>query len=98
MAEYKLYKWQIIGSTTDPFVAPESNPPRLFGYRDNETVPVRTSPIAHVNGNIITTYSGSVYILEDIDPDYFQWIIDNNISFDPLNPIRIIKDKNESSP
>jgi hypothetical protein len=46
----------------------------------------RTSPIISFEGNIVTTFSGSVYILGEIDPLIKKRIADVDISeADPLN-------------
>ena len=88
MATYRLHKWSV-ESARDLWQAPELASIRLVGYRDDETEHrVITSPIVEINGKNITTYSGSVYILEDISPDYLQWMQDNGITFDPDNPIK----------
>lgn len=91
--KYSLYKWSIVPTFDDPFKAPEINPGRLFGFRDQDPKSVRTSPIVSVNGREITTSSGSVYILEDIDPAYLSWLEDNGFEYDPVNPIKIKKKK-----
>ena len=48
-----------------------------------------TSSIVKAEGRTITTYSGSVYILQDIEPGYFQWLQDNNIPYHEDNPITL---------
>lgn len=90
MATYHLHKWSV-SEKADPFLAPEINPACLAGYRDDEDRPVVTSRIVKVDGRTITTYSGSVYILEDIDPDYLQWLQDNGHNYDPETPIKFKK-------
>lgn len=90
MKKYSLYKWSVV-LDDDPFRAPEINPGRLFGFRDQETKTVRTSPIVSANGREITTLSGSVYVLEDIDPEYLSWLEDNGLTYDPVNPIKFRK-------
>jgi hypothetical protein len=87
MAIYHLHKWFVTGRK-DPYMAPEQVYKRLVGYRDNEDKQVTTSAIVNFQGRKITTYSGSIYFLEDIDPDYLQWMIDNSIQYDPENPIK----------
>ena len=90
---YHLYRWRVINAYNDPYRAPEANPKCLAGYRDKERKAVMTSAIVKAEGRQITTYSGSVYILEDMDPDYRQWLEKNNLSFDPESPLKIIKGK-----
>jgi hypothetical protein len=91
MAKYHLFRWKLVYGTMDPYVAPEMRGAKLFGFRDQEDKPVLTSQIVSCNGREVTTRSGSVYILEDIDVDYRQWIDDNQMNYDPDNPIKFIK-------
>lgn len=84
MATYHLHRWSVSG---DAYQAPEIASKYLCGYRDQEEKPIRSSAITKIDGRTITTYSGSVYILEDIDPEYRQWLEDNEIAYDPENPI-----------
>jgi hypothetical protein len=86
MATHHLYRWSVIG---DPYHAPEAPRLRLAGYRDKDAKRVHTSVIVEVNGREITTYSGSVYILEDIDPDYLKFLDETGDVYDPDNPIRV---------
>jgi len=88
MATYHLHRWSV-GGEVDPYLPPESQVIRLTGFRDQDTRAVTTSPIIEVNGREVTTYSGSVYILEDIDPDYLEFLDKRGEIFDPENPIRI---------
>lgn len=92
MATFHLHNWSVT-EDRDPFRAPETIAKRLMGCRDDDPRYVITGPIISIQGKSITTYSGSVYILEDINPDYLKWMEDNGIQFDPENPI---KDKRAS--
>jgi hypothetical protein len=87
MVPFHLHKWSLM-EHRDPFMAPEVSHKRLVGYRDDDPRQVITGPITKIDGNRITTYSGSVYILEDIDPAYLQWMKDNGYNFDPENHIK----------
>jgi hypothetical protein len=88
MATYKLHKWSV-KTDTDPYIAPECRSTRLVGYRDEETEHrVVTGPIVKVDGTTITTYSGSVYLLQEIDPNYKVWLDDHGHIYDPENPIK----------
>lgn len=88
MAEYHLHCWSV-GSTGDPFQAPELHHKRLAGRRCEDDREIVTSSIVSVDGRRVTTYSGSVYILEDIDPSFLAWMKDNNYEYDPENPIKV---------
>jgi hypothetical protein len=89
MSTYHLYRWSVVGSTNDPFKAPEQIKVSLLGFRDQEEKKVRTSDIKEVNGREITTATGSVYILEDIDPEYRRWMEGEGLAYDPENPIKM---------
>lgn len=88
MATHHLHRWSVI-DTGSAYDAPEARKLRLCGFRDQDTKRVHTSVVVEVNGREITTYSGSVYILEDIDPDYLQFLEDMGETYDPDNPIRV---------
>lgn len=88
MAEYKLYRWCVWCDQSDPYQAPETVPFCLVGFRDQEAKRIITSPIKSVDGRKITTMSGSIYHLEDIDPAYLQWIHDNGFNYNPDDPFK----------
>jgi len=90
MATYHLHRWSI-GTDTDPWIPPECQKLRLHGYRDQDPRAVRTSHIVEVNGREVKTYSGSIYILEDISSEYLQFLEDTGETYDPENPIRTKK-------
>lgn len=83
---YRLEKWSLYES---PWEAPEVRHKRLVGLRDEDEGQVITSPIDKINGREVTTMSGSVYILGEIDPDYLQWMKDHGFTYDPDNPIKV---------
>jgi hypothetical protein len=85
---YTLHKWSM-RSTSDPFRAPELVEKLLVGFRDNETRRIITSAVVNVDGRRITTYSGSVYVLDDIDPEYLAWMKTQGLTYDPENPIKV---------
>ena len=84
---YHLHKWAVV-SDNDPYRAPEARSICLTGFRDNEVSQVITSEVVEINGNYIRTWSGSIYILDDVDPEYAAWMKANGIDFDPENPIK----------
>lgn len=89
MTEYILHKWSVTEfGNQDPYLAPECKTKRLVGYRDDETRKVITGPIVSVDGKKVTTYSGSVYHLDDVNQEYLAWLIDHQIEFDPDHPIK----------
>ncbi len=86
--EYKLSNWSVVSMINDPYLAPECNPICLMGFRDSEETEIRTSRIVAAEGKRVTTKSGNVYILQNVDPDYVAFLHTQNIVFDPNNPIR----------
>lgn len=87
---YHLHHWSLMDvlPVDDPYLAPECKYGKaLIGFRYDETEQVRTSMIVKIDGRTITTYSGSTYILEDIDPDYLQWMGRNGCAYVPECPI-----------
>jgi hypothetical protein len=82
---YHLHRWGVIG---EDYKAPELRMIRLVGFRNQEEKRISTSYVDHVDGRVITTISGSVYILDDIDPEYLEWLIGNKIEYDPDHPIK----------
>lgn len=92
MPTYRLRKWSVSYAGT-PYDSPESIRISLRGYRNREKKPVLTSYIVKAEGRKITTYSGSIYILWDIDPDFLQWMKDNNIPYNEQAPITLKESK-----
>lgn len=92
MAEYHLHNWSV-GDGGDPWLAPELRCKRLHGYRCEDDRNIVTSEIVSVDGKRVTTYSGSIYILEEIDPNYLKWMQENGIEYNPENPIKVIVKK-----
>jgi hypothetical protein len=90
MARYNLHRWSV-ESVGKAYWAPEQMRIALAGFRDQDIKKVITSSIVHVNGREITTASGSIYILQDIDPDYLTWMEKEGIVYDPINPIKVKK-------
>lgn len=88
MTTYYLHRWSVVGDD-NPYKAPEEKATRLSGFRNQENKCVITSVVTAVNGREVTTYSGSVYILEDIDPDYLKYLDVTGETYDPDNPIRV---------
>lgn len=86
----RLEQWAITGN---PYRDPEAGGQRLSGevYGDPRACDGKrclTSPIAAVDGRVITTMSGTRYVLGEPAPEYLWWLNMNNIAFDPENPIR----------
>lgn len=79
----------------DTFLAPEQARLVLIGEvvghpRKPDGLVVRTSPVVKVDGRIVTTNSGTVYELGDINPDYLDWLCESGRQYDYDNPIKVI--------
>lgn len=77
-------------------MAPEICPRLLQGkvYGDSEHsdgTHLVTAEVRNVKGCIATTSDGLVYRLGEVDKGYRDFMRDNNIDFDPENPIRMVK-------
>lgn len=91
----KLENWYV-SEDDNPYCPPElrqkyvsgavyGNPRFSDGYR------VTTSNIVSINGNKITTNSGSVYELGTPSEDYINWLKANNMTLPtPECPIKIV--------
>lgn len=88
MNTYHLKDWSVC-TDSDYYTPPECLNKYLVGFRVEDGKRVSTSHIMKVNGNRIETRSGNIYILEDINPDYKNWIDEQGMDFDPDNPIKI---------
>jgi hypothetical protein len=90
-----LEKWGIV--STNPFMAPERQTKfSLKGIVYNHPIKedgkeVVTSFITNIEGNIVTTYSGSKYILGPPNPEYLEFLNKNGFVFDPADPLKSMK-------
>lgn len=90
---YRLEQWKIITSD-DGYTAPELQRKTLAGrVFDNpnfeDGTKIFTSRPVKVEGKIVTTMSGSQYLLGELDPKYAKWVKENYPQFDPDNPLKI---------
>lgn len=95
----KLNNWSVTEANTSPFCAPEARGVALQGVVDehrelgpSDGKSLRTSEIVGVEGRVITTYSGSVYELGTISPEYRAWLRENCPEWDWRNPITFEED------
>jgi hypothetical protein len=91
----KLNNWSVVYGEQNPYLAPELRSARLHGIVDDhprlgKNVEVTTSKIVKAEGLIITTNSGSIYELELVDLKYLEYLQENNINFNPKQPITIL--------
>lgn len=90
MSVYNLDNWGIT-STDSGYVAPEARKLRLTGTRLQDNREVITSAIVNVEGRVITTETGSTYILGEPDPEYLDYLQENGIVYNQRNPISVNK-------
>lgn len=83
---YRLEQWAV---RADPYKPPEAADVRLTGLRDGVGHRVLTTPILSAVGRVVTTESGSVYKLGEIEPGYLEWMQENGIACDPERPVRV---------
>lgn len=83
MKIYNLKNWSVCGGGV--FF---SGCARLYGERAEDKKEVLTSNIVEVNGRIVTTKSGSSYILHNISVDYLQWLKDNHFEYHEDEPLK----------
>jgi hypothetical protein len=89
----RLEKWSCCFTDAEnPYLAPECRTIRLqgkvYGHPSfDDGSDVVTSRIVKTEGRTITTYSGSVYVLGEVEPGYREWLAKNRPNWDPENPI-----------
>lgn len=77
METIKLDEWYTGYEKVDPYKPPELLRICLSGRLD-KGADIKTSHIVKVNGNLITTASGSVYELLTPSQDWIDWLKENN--------------------
>lgn len=95
----RLENWSVIGPQ-DPYTPPEIASKHLCGEVYGHPDPyhydrklITTSKIVKVEGRTITTLTGTVYTLGNVDPKYAKYVREDlgyELDFD--NPIRLLKD------
>ena len=96
MNKTTLEQWWVDG---DSFDAPEIRRVYLSGevynHPDNDRFPdgkkITTSRIVKTEGRKITTRSGTIYYLGEVEAEYKKFLEDINYDFDPENPIKLIR-------
>ena len=94
----RLEGWSVSTELTDLYKPPETILTFLCGAvyghsKWDDGHRISTSYIKDVDGNLVTTSSGSVYELGEPDPLFVQWCKDNNLHVPTKEePIRIIKE------
>jgi hypothetical protein len=87
---YNLDNWGVIAiCNSDPhYTSPEAIKHCLYGHRNGGKYVV-TSSIVAANGRIVNTFSGSIYILENADPSYLNWLSANGYVLDQKQPVKV---------
>ena len=87
--KYQLTEWSV---QVDPASDLYQEPRRILkGRRSTDNRKVRTSPIATIAGNLITTASGAQYRLGEPAPEYVQWCRDNKVHIPTAEePIKLL--------
>jgi hypothetical protein len=93
---HQLEQWALRTLRPGSFTAPEFADLVLTGYvlehpKHTSGKRVRTSPVVQVQGNRVTTASGSVYILGEPEEGYAQYCREIGLPIDPEQPIRVKK-------
>ena len=90
----RLDNWSVCSAGRIRYTPPELQVKALQGnafghprFEDGKHV-VTSSPFS-IKGRIVTTYSGSVYKLGKIDPEYRKWLKKNVPGWNWRNPITI---------
>lgn len=88
----RLENWKCLGAN---YAAPEVNALALIGtVYDHPTArhfdgkEIQTSRVMSADGRTVQTRN-TTYELGEADPDFVQWMEDNDIKFDPENPITL---------
>ena len=91
----RIIDWEVVGQRT-PYQAPEAMTAHLQGYVYNHPSDkvsdgdfVTTSEMVDSSGVVVTTKSGTEYILGTINDGYHKYIKDSGLRYDMLNPVKI---------
>jgi hypothetical protein len=90
----KIENWSTVNLAGTPFSAPEPVTlylqGNIYGHPDHDDGNcVTTNYIISVDERIVTTASGTKYLLGEEDPIWLEWLEKNNIEFDSENPIKL---------
>jgi hypothetical protein len=94
----RLENWSLgfyPSSKENPYLSPQQRVRVLCGrvygnpeYADGH--PIRTNYVVAARGRLVTTFSGSVYELGEVDPHYRAWSQEQGFGWDEENPVRIV--------
>jgi len=93
----RIVDWRVVSSGT-PYTAPEARTAHLQGDVYNHPSDkisdgdcVTTSEMVDSSGVVVTTKSGTEYILGTINDEYLKYIKDSGLKYDMLNPVKVKK-------
>lgn len=89
----RIHNWAVV-SDADPYKAPEQIRSHLNGtveghHRIPDGESVTTSAIEKTEGRLVTTSSGSIYVLGEPAKEYLKWLSDNGMQMDEENPVKV---------
>lgn len=88
----KLENWSVV--TRDPYSPPEYGIYLAGSVYGHATRPdgqkITTSRIVEVNGRKVTTASGSIYEVGEVNPEYAKYLLEQGKPINPDNPIKLI--------
>jgi hypothetical protein len=91
----KIHNWCTVPNTSSPYRAPETisvcMKGNVYGHRAFEDgASVKTSRVKSAHGRVITTVSGSVYLLGRIDPKFRKFLKNGRPDWNWRKPITIM--------
>lgn len=92
-----LKNWSVIADPNNPYMAPELKSTHLQGevyshpnLRHHDGKRITTSKIVKkLEPLVYETNSGTVYMLDTVDPAYENWCKENNIELNLEDPIKM---------
>ena len=92
---YRLKEWGVVYGDAIGFTPPELCDLHAVGIiYDHPAFPdgklIKTSPVVKADGRALTTYSGSIYILDGSpSQDYLDFLKEIDYEYDDDNPVKI---------
>lgn len=88
----KIDNWSICNQDDNPYQAPEVKKDclrgKVYGHPDHaDGEYIITSVILEADGQYARTRN-NLYILSNIDPRYLEWLENNDMGYNPSNPIK----------
>lgn len=92
----RLKNWSFGYASSDPYKAPEQLGKKLYGevydhpnprHYDGKFI-ITSSVVEKLGPKIFKTASGTIYELEEVDPNYKAWIEESGRTFNSEDPIQ----------